>query len=403
MLKTDRRVIAAAAAALLGGGSNTAAAHGSAEYPISRQYACYKNNNQPACQAAAQFSSQAVYDWNGVNQGNANGNHRAVIPDGKICAGGLPLFVGFDLPRNDWQTTNWAPGADGRYEYRYHATAPHAAKNFQFFMTRDGWNHGARALQWSDLDLVAEVQGNQIQRTPDQRFLMKVSLPRRTGKHIVFTAWQRSDSPEAFYACSDVNFGGDGGNPPPTGGFTQIGQITANSDLPAGARVRLRVFGNGGADLESHDVAITAANGRRAVWLAQLATITNNSSRNVRVGELRGADVVVPANATAMQVYAVPSSGVSSVVIDTQLPDPPAPPPPPPPAPPPPAPPAPPPPPPAPPPPPVGTRAWVEGGSYTAGQLVAHQGATYVCLQTHTAWQGTGWKPDVTPSLWSRR
>jgi chitin-binding protein len=400
MIKTNRRVVAAACATLLGGACNLAAAHGSAEYPISRQYGCYKNNNQPACQAAGQFSSQAVYDWNGVNQANANGNHRAVIPDGKLCAGGLPLFVGFDLPRNDWQTTTWAPGADGKYEYRYHATAPHAAKNFQFFMTRDGFNPGARALLWSDLDLVAEVQGSEIQRTADQRFVMKVSLPRRTGKHIVFTAWQRSDSPEAFYACSDVNFGGDGGNPPPVGGLRQVGQITARSDLPAGARVVLRVFGSGGADVESHTVTITAANGLRAAWLAQLATVANNSSRNVRVGELRGADVVVPANATAMQVYALPSSAsISSVVLDTMMPEPP---PPPPPAPPPPPPPAPPPPPP-PAPPPTGVRAWVEGASYTVGQLVTHRGVTYVCVQAHTAWQGTGWTPDATPALWARR
>jgi chitin-binding protein len=249
---------------------------------------------------------------------------------------------------------------------------------------------------------VAEIPGNEIQRTPDQRFLMKVNLPRRTGKHIVFTAWQRSDSPEAFYACSDVNFGGDSGNPPPVGTFRQIGQVTAQSDLPPAARVRLRVFGANGADLESHDVVITAANGRRAAWLAQLATVANNSSRNVRVGELRGADVVVPANATAMQVYVLASAtSVSSVVIDTQLPDPPAPPPPPNPPAPPPNPPAPPPNPPAPP--PVGVRAWAEGVAYKVGELVTYRGGTYVCLQAHTAWQGTGWSPDVTPALWGRR
>jgi predicted carbohydrate-binding protein with CBM5 and CBM33 domain len=119
MHKTNKHVIAAACATLLGGASTIAAAHGSAEYPISRQYGCYKNNNQSACQAAGQFSSQAVYDWNGVLQSNANGNHRAVIPDGKLCAGGQQLFAGFDLPRNDWAATAWAPGADGRYEYRY--------------------------------------------------------------------------------------------------------------------------------------------------------------------------------------------------------------------------------------------------------------------------------------------
>ncbi|KAI1694467.1 lytic polysaccharide mono-oxygenase, cellulose-degrading domain-containing protein [Ditylenchus destructor] len=42
---------------------------------------------------------------------------------------------------------------------------------------------------------------------------MKLSLPKRSGKHVIFSAWQRSDSTEAFYACSDVDFGG-GSTPP---------------------------------------------------------------------------------------------------------------------------------------------------------------------------------------------
>ena len=36
----------------------------------------------------------------------------------------------------------------------------------------------------------------------------------RTGRQLVYIIWQRSDSPEAFYACSDVTFGGS--TPTPT-------------------------------------------------------------------------------------------------------------------------------------------------------------------------------------------
>jgi hypothetical protein len=80
-----------------------------------------------------------------------------------------------------------------------------------------------------------------------------------------------------------------------------------------------------------------------------------------------------------MQVYALPSSAsVSSVVLDTLMPDSPPPP---------------------PTPPPTGVRAWVEGASYTVGQPVVHRDATYVCLQAHTVWQGIGWTPDASPSL----
>ena len=38
-------------------------------------------------------------------------------------------------------------------------------------------------------------------------------LPNKTGRHLIYSIWQRSDSPEAFYNCSDVVFGSQ---PPPT-------------------------------------------------------------------------------------------------------------------------------------------------------------------------------------------
>ena len=80
-----------------------ALAHGAPEFPISRQYNCFKNPSLPACQAAIAYGGeQAIYDWNGVNQANANGNHKAVVPDLKICAGGQEKVKGFDLARADW-------------------------------------------------------------------------------------------------------------------------------------------------------------------------------------------------------------------------------------------------------------------------------------------------------------
>ena len=38
---------------------------------------------------------------------------------------------------------------------------------------------------------------------------MNCPLPQgKTGKHVIYNVWQRSDSPEAFYACIDVSFSG---------------------------------------------------------------------------------------------------------------------------------------------------------------------------------------------------
>jgi len=43
-----------------------------------------------------------------------------------------------------------------------------------------------------------------------------LQIPQRTGRHIIYTIWQRVvGSDEAFYSCADVDFGG-AGTPPPT-------------------------------------------------------------------------------------------------------------------------------------------------------------------------------------------
>jgi chitodextrinase len=43
---------------------------------------------------------------------------------------------------------------------------------------------------------------------------------------------------------------------------------------------------------------------------------------------------------------------------------------------------------------------WAEGNTYNAGDSVIYNGATYTCLQTHTAHVGANWNPASTPSLW---
>jgi len=45
---------------------------------------------------------------------------------------------------------------------------------------------------------------------------------------------------------------------------------------------------------------------------------------------------------------------------------------------------------------------WAEGKSFKTGDIVTYKGISYKCLQSHTAWVGTGYYPDVTPSLWAK-
>ena len=44
--------------------------------------------------------------------------------------------------------------------------------------------------------------------------------------------------------------------------------------------------------------------------------------------------------------------------------------------------------------------AWVSGGTYTAGEVVTYNGATYTALVTQTDYAGTGWNPTIA-SLFS--
>jgi len=351
-----------------------ALAHGAPEFPISRQYNCFKNPSLPACQAAIAYGGeQAIYDWNGVNQANANGNHKAVVPDLKICAGGQEKFKGFDLARADWPATAYSPGADGKYEYRYNATAPHRSLNWTFFLTRDGWNPTTSPLRWSDLEQVQQLGPDQIVTNGKTIYTMKLTLPKRTGKHVLFSAWQRSDSTEAFYACSDVDFGG-GTTPPGTpSDMKQIGQVSAAQDLPPGSTVKLRVFNGAGNDLETISITLGTA-AAKAVWLGQIAAKVNQTSGYLKVGTLQGGSVIVPSGATVMDVYLQHANSGASYAMDVVLPT-------------------------TPPNPPGGT-AWTEGASYTVGQIVNYQGRQYRCLQAHTAYVGAGWTPASSPTLW---
>ncbi|WP_027135599.1 lytic polysaccharide monooxygenase [Geminicoccus roseus] len=357
-----------------------AAAHGTMEVPISRVYACYKEGPESpksaACKAVVQAGgTQPLYDWNEVNQGQANGDHARLVRDGAICAGGRSKYAGLDLPGQDWPATTIVPDASGRFPFVFHATAVHAARYVDFYITRDGWNPAA-PLKWADLARFASVSSP---KAVDHRFRMNVQLPAgKTGRHVIFAIWQRSDSPEAFYSCSDVRIAAIGGATPPVS-WDEAGQVVARADLPAGSTATLRVFDAAGRDVARHAVTLSAATGKAAKWPATLAKAVNDASSIFRIGVLgtSGANVTVTpvASATANRVYRSsrhPGHGYE-IDIDT----------------------------------PAtggggtgGSGTWQEGTSYRVGQAVTHQGRTYRCLQAHTAYVGAGWTPSTTPALW---
>ncbi|WP_173065111.1 lytic polysaccharide monooxygenase auxiliary activity family 9 protein [Phytohabitans houttuyneae] len=232
-MKARRRLAVLAAAALLGSGvplllkPSPVEAHGAFVSPATRTYACYVdgrangggdlNPTNPACVAAvAAGGKQPLWDFFGLLQSNAAGQHRTIIPDGQLCGGGTTKYAAYNAARTDWPTTQVQSG--GTMQFRYNAWAPHPGTWYQY-ITRDGYDP-TQPLKWSDLEA---TPFDQVTNPPTQggpsgsEYYWDARLPSKQGRHIIYSIWQRSDSPEAFYNCVDVNFGGTNPtSPPPT-------------------------------------------------------------------------------------------------------------------------------------------------------------------------------------------
>ncbi|WP_432175470.1 lytic polysaccharide monooxygenase auxiliary activity family 9 protein [Streptomyces sp. Tue6028] len=189
-----------------------ASAHGSMGDPVSRVSQCYaegpESPKSDACKAAvAAGGTQALYDWNGIRIGDANGRHQQLIPDGKLCSANNDEFKGLDLARADWPATSVSSGA---YTFKYRVTAPHKG-TFKVYVTKAGYDP-SKPLAWDDLDLAHPVATATDPVASGGFYTFSGTLPERSGKQLLYAVWQRSDSPEAFYSCSDVTFGGKSGS-----------------------------------------------------------------------------------------------------------------------------------------------------------------------------------------------
>jgi len=135
---------------------------------------------------------------------DANGMHRQIIPDGQLASAGRPdKYGGLDQVRNDWIATPVTPGP---FTVTWTMNAPHETLYFDVYITKESWTPD-QPLTWDALELLVRT-GPRPSSTRDD---IDVILPPRTGKHVIYSIWQRSLSPEAFYSTSDVDFGNDPG------------------------------------------------------------------------------------------------------------------------------------------------------------------------------------------------
>ncbi|GIJ46308.1 chitin-binding protein [Virgisporangium aliadipatigenens] len=205
-----------------------ALAHGAMMAPGSRTYNCWRdglsNSNgnivphNPACSAAvAQGGANPLYNWFSVLRSDGAGRTVGFVPDGSLCSGGNSTFAAYNLARDDWPQTHLTSGAS--FNWRYSNWAHHPG-TFYMYVTKDSWSP-TRALAWSDLESTPFLQvtnppQNGAVGTNDGHYYWTGNLPSgKSGKHIIYSVWSRSDSQETFYGCSDVTF--DGGNGEVTG------------------------------------------------------------------------------------------------------------------------------------------------------------------------------------------
>ncbi|MFW5416326.1 lytic polysaccharide monooxygenase [Nocardiopsis sp. CNT-189] len=200
--------------------TGTASAHGSMGAPISRVAACYQEGpespDSEVCKnLVAKNGTQPLYDWNEVNIANADGRHREIIPDGQLCSAGRSKYSALDDP-GAWHTTQLP--SSGEYTFTYTASVPHRGY-FELYVTKDGWNQDQR-LSWGAL----EAEPFLVVKDPkvvNGSYQLTGKLPAgKSGQHMIYAIWQRTDSPEAFYSCSDVSFGGGGASQPAAPAFT---------------------------------------------------------------------------------------------------------------------------------------------------------------------------------------
>ena len=218
-------LLMAAAVVVVQPNAPAAHAHGGLTYPETRTYACYTdgiengqggdlNPQNPMCQnALAVNGNYPFYNWFGNLLSNAGGRHREVVPDGHLC-GPQESFSAFREPGTQWPTTTVVPGQT--ITFQYNAWARHPGTWTQY-ITKDGWDPN-QPLAWDDLEPVPfdEVTNPPLRPGGPQgdEYYWDATLPYKSGYHVIYSIWTRSDSPEAFYNCADVRFAAPTATPP---------------------------------------------------------------------------------------------------------------------------------------------------------------------------------------------
>jgi chitin-binding protein len=204
-------LLAAATLLLTPWSSPTAAAHGSTADPVSRNYGCWQRwgddfqnpameQEDPMCWQAWQHDTNAMWNWNGLYREGTGGDFQAFIPDNTLCSAGNVgdgRYDSLDTP-GAWKTSQ----ISSNFTVDVYDQALHGADYLQVYVTKQGYDAQTDALDWGDLEQVAETG----KIAPSEHYTTQASAPGRSGHHIVYTIWKASHADQIYFFCSDVNF-----------------------------------------------------------------------------------------------------------------------------------------------------------------------------------------------------
>ncbi len=151
-----------------------AEAHGYISNPPSRQALCAQG--KVSC-GEIKYEPQSVEGPKGL----------------RSCSGGNSRFADLDDDSKNWPATS----VGNSVNFTWSLTARHATSTWEYYIG------GTRIAVFND--------GG---RQPGATVSHSVSLGGRTGRQKVLAIWNVADTPNAFYACVDLQVGG--GNPDPT-------------------------------------------------------------------------------------------------------------------------------------------------------------------------------------------